>query len=236
MTMPGNGCFVAWYDLAPGHDAGHDHWHTHEHMIERVAIPGFLRGFRYHSLAGGGPSRCVIYHTDELATLGGPAYIERLNNPTAWSARTLPHFVGMNRTMCRVGSTHGAGFGGVLLTIRLSPRDGAARSLARWLDDDVLPALAARAGFAATHRLTGDRAASETPTREKELRGAPDAVADWVVLVEGYERTAVEHAKAELLGRDGLFAHGVADAPIAGVYALDFTLGEDEAKRIWRKP
>jgi hypothetical protein len=52
MAMPGKGCFVGWYDLQPGRETDHDHWHTHEHMIERVAISGFLRGFRYRSLTG----------------------------------------------------------------------------------------------------------------------------------------------------------------------------------------
>ena len=84
--------------------------------------------------------------------------------------------------------------------------------------------------------LTGDRSVSETPTQEKELRGAPDEIADWVVLVEGYDHAAVAQARAELLGADGLLGHGGGEGPVAGLYTLDYTLGEDEAKRAWRKP
>jgi len=68
------------------------------------------------------------------------------------------------------------------------------------------------------------------------MRGAPDAIADWVILVEGYDRPAVEQAKAELLGADGLFGHGGSVGLVAGLYSLDYTLGEEEAKRVWRKP
>jgi hypothetical protein len=204
-------------------------------MIERVAIPGFKRGSRYRSLTGS-PRVCIIYQAADLSTLNSPPYLERLNDPTPWTTRSLPHFVGMNRTMCSVASTHGHGIGGYLLTIQLSPSEKGEPRLMNWLSADVLPALAARAGLCAAHLLLGDKAVSATPTQEKELRGAPDQIADWVVLVEGYDRHAVEQAKAELMGRDGVFAHGAGGAPLAGLYSLDFTLGEDEAKAVWRHP
>src|SRR5262245_40452423 len=117
MALPGSGCFVAWHDLQPGREADHDHWHTHEHMIERVAIPGFLRGLRYRS-AGGSPRVCTIYHAESVATFTSPVYLERLNSPTPWTRQVLPLFVGMNRTLCTVASTHGHGIGGHLLTIQ----------------------------------------------------------------------------------------------------------------------
>lgn len=235
MTLPGSGCFVGWYDLAPGFEADHDHWHTHEHMIERVAIPGFLRGSRYRSLTGS-PRVCIMYQAVELSTLNSPAYLERLNDPTPWTSRTLPHFAGMNRTMCSVASTHGHGIGGYLLTIQLSPRHDRHSDLMNWLSSIVLPKIAAKAGLCAAHLLLGDQSVSATPTKEKDLRPTADAIADWVLLVEGYDRHAVEQAKADLLGRDGLYAHGVAGEPVAGLYSLDFTLGQDEAKAVWRHP
>ena len=235
MANPGKGCFVAWYDLQPGQDADHDHWHTHEHMIERVAIPGFLRGFRYRSLSGS-PRTCVIYQAEEVETLNSPAYLERLNDPTPWSTDTLQKMTGMNRTMCTVAASHGLGIGGYLLTIQLSAEPGQEDDLRGWLSDHALLGFAARAGLCGAHLLIGDRAVSDTPTQEKELRGAPDAIADWVVLVEGYDRTAVEQAKTELLGADGLFGHGGSEGSVAGLYSLDYTLGEEEAKRVWRKP
>ena len=104
------------------------------------------------------------------------------------------------------------------------------------LSEHALPDFACRAGLSGAHLLIGDRDVSDTPTEEKELRGVPDAIADWVVLVEGYDRAAVEQAKAELLGVNSMFEHGARGPAVAGIYSLDYTLGEEEAKRVWRKP
>lgn len=235
MTLPGKGCFVGWYDVEPGAEADHDCWHTHEHMIERVAIPGFLRGVRYRALDGG-PRVCIQYHAADVATLNSPPYLARLNDPTPWTQRMLPRFQGMNRTMCRVASSHGHGTGGYLLTIQFSPVAGAGDALEAWLTADACPALAGRAGLCGAHLLIGDEEVSGAPTEEKELRSQPDAVADRVLLVEGYDRDAVAQAKAELLGRDGLYGHGVDAVAAAGLYTLDFAIDEAEAKAIWRPP
>lgn len=238
MPLAGQGCFVGWCDLKPGTEAEVDHWHTHEHMIERVAIPGFRRGSRYRSV-GGGPRVCIVYQADTLETLVSPAYLERLNDPTPWTTRCLPLMVGMNRTLCRVATSRGAGIGGSLATLQLSPREGAAERLRATLAERVLPALAARPGLSGAHLVIADTAASRTETREKAIRGVPDAVADWVVLVEGYDPGAVAQALAELTapaGDGSLVAHGAGERMTGGLYTLDFTLGEDEAKRIWRRP
>lgn len=235
MAIAGKGCFVAWYDLRVGGETEHDHWHSHEHMIERVAIPGFRRGLRYRSLTGG-PRTCVIYQVDALGTLASPAYLDRLNNPTPWTTRSMPLLAGMNRTLCHVVLTHGHGIGGYLVTIQLAPRAGFDSRLKGWLGDEALPAVAARPGLCGAHLLIGDREVSQIKTQEKDLRGGSDAVADWIVLVEGYDRAAAEHMLAELLGISGLAAHGAADGPIPGLYSLDFAIEESEAKPVWRDP
>lgn len=235
MSLPGTGCFVAWHDLQAGREADHDQWHTHEHMIERVAIAGFLRGLRYRSLTGS-PRVCTMYQVETVEVFTSAAYLERLNNPTPWTKQIMPLFVGMNRTLCKVVAMHGHGIGGYLLTIQLAPLAESFEQLRVWLSDVALPELASRAGLCGAHLLVGDRAASQTRTQEKTLRGGTDAVADWVVLVEGYDRASVERALSELDGPRGLKAHGAAEKVTSGLYSLDFTVGENEAKAIWRKP
>ena len=64
----------------------------------------------------------------------------------------------------------------------------------------------------------------------------PDTVAEWVVLVDAYDRTAVEQAKTELLDKDGLIGHGASANPMTGLYSLDYTIGDDEVRRAGRKP
>jgi hypothetical protein len=235
MAIAGKGCFVAWYDLRPGSETEHDHWHTHEHMIERVAIPGFRRGLRYRALDEG-PRVCIIYQVEALETLASPAYLKRLNNPTAWTTSSMPLIAGMNRTLCRVAATHGHGIGGYLLTVQFAPTPGSEDRLQSWLGGEAVPDLATRAGLCSAHLLIGDREVSQIKTQEKELRGGSDAVADWIALVEGYDRSATEQAGTELLGAAGLAAHGAADRLIPGLYSLDFAIEESEAKAIWRNP
>lgn len=235
MPMPGLGCFVAWYDVTTGRGADHDHWHSHEHMIERAAIPGFQHGARYRALDDG-KRVCVIYRTETLEALTSPAYLKRLNHPTPWTQQGVGMIVGMNRTLARVAASEGAGVGSYLLTVQFSPAPGAADRLRAWLTDGTLAAYSARAGLNAAHLLIGDVAASNVPTEEKAIRGAPDQVADWILLVEGYEAGAVEQALAELNGAGGLVANGAAPAPGFGLYRLDFAIGEAEAKALWRPP
>lgn len=238
MAMAGKGCFVGWYDVTTGRGADHDHWHSHEHMIERVAIPGFLHGARYRALDGG-KRTCVAYQTETLATLTSDAYLARLNAPTPWSQQAVGLIEGMNRTLASVAASTGAGLGGYLLTVQLGPAPGEADRLNAWLTDTALPALAARPGLNAAHLLFGDEAASNVQTEEKAIRGAPDEVADWIILVEGYDASAVEAALAELNsagdGR-GLRDHGAAAGAAFGLYTLDYAIAEDEAKAIWRPP
>lgn len=231
MAVAGTGCFIAWYNLRPGGEADHDEWHTKEHMIERVALPGFLQGFRYRS-AEDAPRVCVIYRAISVTTFTAATYLERLNNPTPWTKQVMPLVVDMNRTLCSVVSRFGHGTGGHLLTLQLSVEPGRAQQLRDQLSSRTLPNLTAKRGLCSSQLLVGDQAASQTNTQEKILRGTPDAVADWVVLVEGYDADAVAAARSDLMR--ALPDMG-GDELVPGLFTLDFTMGEDEAGELWSK-
>ncbi len=235
MAMAGRGCFVAIHDLKQGREAEYEDWHTHEHMIERLAIPGFLRGMRYRSLTDA-PRVCTIYQVESLATLTSPAYLERLDDPTPWTKKSVPLGIGMQKTFCSVVSTHGHGVGGYLGVAQLAPRTGEGDRLKRLLSGEVLPKLAAQTGLCGAHLLIGDEAASQTKSKERELRDETAAVADWIILVEGYDRPTVQRALSTMNGPEGLTGNG-ADVGISiRFYSLDFALEESEAKAIWQKP
>ncbi len=234
MAFPGKGCFVAWFDVPAGRERDHDEWHTHEHMIERVAIPGFQRGLRYRSLTHN-PRLCVIYLAESVETFISPAYIQRLNNPTPWTSKIMPLFRSMSRTLCSVAITHGHGIGGYLATIQLSPGPEGPERLKIWLAAE-LARLSRQSGLCGAHLVQGDRAASQTKTQEVILRGQPDAVADWIVLIEGYDRESVEHTLHRLSSLPGLASHGARADLVTGLYSLDFVIDEREAKLLWRKP
>lgn len=171
--MLGKAAIVMWWDVAPEMRAEWEDWHTTEHMPERLAIPGFLRGTRWIS----GNSYFVLYEVADLATLTGGAYLERLNNPTSWSRRMMPHHRNMVRSLCVVRDGYGGGIPSVLATVRLSARAELPRAKgltnAHLLESQPLPA----------------------QTTEQKIRGR-DGTVDWVLLLGGYDEAAVRAAAA----------------------------------------
>ena len=98
-TPRAQGAILLLFDVEADVVAEHDDWHTHEHMPERLAIPGFLRGSRWTRTTPG-QRYCVVYEVADLAVLDSPAYRARLDDPTPWTAKMMPRYVGMRRTLC----------------------------------------------------------------------------------------------------------------------------------------
>jgi hypothetical protein len=176
--MLGNAAVAMWWDVAPEMRAEWEDWHSGEHMPERLAIPGFLRGTRWVALSGA-PSYFVLYEVAQLATLTGAAYLDRLNNPTPWSRKMMPHHRNMVRSLCVLREGWGGGVPQALATIRFSPASDSTR-------------LPRGPGLTGAHLLQSQPMPG-TPTAEQKIRGG-DASADWVLLVGGYDRQAVAKA------------------------------------------
>ena len=187
--MLGSAAVAMWWDLAPRMKAEFEDWHSHEHMPERLAIPGFLRGSRWIALSGR-PSYFVLYEAAKLATLTRGAYLQRLNHPTPWSRKLMPHHRNMVRSLCVVRASFGAVLGHAVATIRFSPGKGKGPALQR------LERLSQSKGLAGCHLLESQSMAGMRRTTEQKIRGH-DATADWVLLVCGYD---VEALKAVVAG------------------------------------
>jgi hypothetical protein len=167
--MLGSAAVAMWWDVAPEMQAQWEEWHTHEHMPERLSIPGFLRGTRFVS----GNSYFVLYEVESLATLTGAGYMERLNNPTPWSRKMMPHHRNMVRSLCVVRDGYGGGIANTMATVRFSGRIELPRSK----------------GLTGAHLLESQ----PTPgaqTTEQKIRGG-DATADWILLVGGHDVEAI---------------------------------------------
>jgi hypothetical protein len=226
MALLGTGALVIWHDVQDESD--YNEWHSKEHMLERVGVPGFRRGLRYVALAGS-PKYLNLYEVDDLATLTSRPYLDRLNDPTPWTRRALRNVRNNSRTLCRVAASRGgAGVCGFVLTAQVAPQRARADALRAWLTDRIVPQLAERPGIIGAHLLAGDQAASRTGTEEKRLRGAADAVADWIVLVGGYDADALQAAGDETLAGEQLLAKGAAAAPIIGLYQLLHAITEPD--------
>ena len=219
MPLLGRAAMLLGFDIAAEAIDAHDDWHTHEHLPERLAIPGFLRGTRWVALEGG-PRYAVLYEVETLETLASAAYLERLNNPTPWTTRTMPHYRGMTRGLCTVAASAGAGLGPFGLLVRLAPAAGAEARLEDWLRREIVATLPVRPGLGSAHLLKAELAAPMT--HEQRIRGADAGVA-WALFVTGYRQDAVASLAAAELAPARLEAHGAA-RPAAALYRVDFSL------------
>jgi hypothetical protein len=225
MALLGQAAVAMWWDIAPEMREEFLDWHTHEHHPERMGIEGFRRGSRWTS-ATDATGFFVMYELAERATLLGPAYLERLNNPTPWSARMMPHHLGMVRVLADVIRSAGAGIARCVLTVRLSPSVESEQALQQHLSD-LLPRLAQQRGVSGAHLLEAAPVKADAMTEEQRIRGG-DATADWVVLLVGYDSASLRMIGDSELSPTTLEAHGAHPGAIVGLYELSGTLSAGE--------
>lgn len=216
MPLLGSAVTAMWCDIKTTRLREFDDWHVHEHFPERLSISGFLRGTRWQSRDD--ESGCfTMYELSELAVFSSPAYLERLNQPTAWSVSMMSAIRNMVRSPCRISAGAGAGVGGELLTLRLAPKPGCADALRRWLSSEIVAPLQRRPGVVGVHLLETDpsRPAEDggAQTAEQRLRGG-DSVADWALLVFGCDRVALDALRNESLRDENLVEFGAAASGI----------------------
>lgn len=221
MAMLGRAALAMWWDMAPGVRAEFEHWHSHEHFPERLAIPGFLRAARWAD-AQGGEGFFVCYELAEPATLASPAYLARLNAPTPWSTRMMPHHRNMVRTQCEVLASRGGAVARHALTLRLSAQAGREAELERALIA-LCGDLPSRSGLIGAHLLRS-RPPAIAPTTEQKIRGLADRSADWVFLACGYELESLRALGARQLSDEALQKAGAAAGALRGLHALSLTM------------
>jgi hypothetical protein len=220
MSLAGLGVVAIWHDIAPEARDDFYEWHNREHMPERVGIPGFRRGRRFIAIDGT-PEYFNLYEADSAEVLGGLDYLNRLNAPTPWTARVIPHFRNVARSVCRVAFTNGVGSGGVMLTMRFGidavRHEGTVEALRR----RILPPVVYRKGVTGVHLCLADAAVSGLVTAERKARGNdPTAVPSWVLLIEGISQADVTGAAEDIAPT--LAAHEARDTDRA-VYRLENT-------------
>lgn len=226
MAFLGQAAVAMWWNMAAEHREEFEHWHSHEHFPERMGIPGFLRGSRWSSVDNA-EGFFVLYELEDYETLTSSGYLERLNNPTPWSTKMMPHHKDMVRSQCRRLHSSGGGIARHALTLRLSPAAGRHAEL---LDhfSALGAAFAGRPGGVAFHVLR-----TETPqlarTREQQIRGGKDKAADWIVVAVAYEASALDALQREALG-ENIERHGALPGSQAGRYQLAYAASANDLK------
>jgi hypothetical protein len=227
MALIGEGVLVIWHGITPEGDLEMVRWHDREHVAERVGIPGFLRGRRYDR-----PDRRLeyldLYETETVETVRSAPYVLRLNFPTPWTRRVLPHFRDTVRLGCRVVETAGRGQGGAAVTLRLRPAAGREADLERWLRQAAPAALLDETGVIGVHVLRTVAETTRVKTAEGKLKGGEVAAAEepwpWVLLVEtggvDFAQAIAERFRA---GAE-LGAHGAAPDAVVVPHRLQLSM------------
>jgi hypothetical protein len=220
MSLLGTAALAMWWNIAPDVRSEFEDWHSHEHFPERLAIPGFRRGSRWRS-ATGGQTIFVMYELENYRVLSSAHYLARLNAPTPWSTKMMPHHKDMVRSQSHVLESLGGCVAACALTVRLSPEAGREADLQASLRS-LMATLVIRPGLTGAHLLR-----HETPpiaqTTEQKIRGASDRTADWVIVACGYDRSAMEDLANGDLAAPALTKLGAAERQIGELFTLSYS-------------
>jgi hypothetical protein len=235
MGLLGNGVLAIWHTIAPEAEADYWRWHDREHIPERVGVAGFLRGRRYRSLERS-LDYLDLYEVEEADTLRSAPYLARLNDPTSWTRRMVPHFRDTLRLGYRVSASLGRGQGGVLLTLRLASGVDAATWPGPFLAHGI-HGVADVTGVVAVHLLEATPEVTSIATEEKRLRGPGDrdreALDGWGLLVEADDASVLGDLRAGPLAPASLRVHG-AELRAAGAYQLQISIDPERGDPKWR--
>ena len=222
MALLGNAVLAIWNGIDAAAEADFVRWHIKEHIPERVGLPGFRRGRRYVALEGT-PRYFNFYETDDVETLTSESYIARLNAPTPWTREVIARFRDTIRTVCRVVASSGVGQGAWVEAVRIA--SGANEpALGQALDRGFVDRVTAFDGVVAAHVLKGQADRSRRDTAESALRGSPDRLVDWVVLIEGAEAESLRAIR-----NTPLWPEILGDAAVErGVYRLQYALSRED--------
>ncbi len=112
------GLLFVWADVDPSFEDDYNRWYDQEHVEERVRIPGFISGTRYH-VVGTGRRYLGLYRTESLDVFDTAAYKAAFTHQTPWSVTNLGRMRDAMRRVCAVTCEFGGGTGAWLSVLRL---------------------------------------------------------------------------------------------------------------------
>jgi len=220
MSVAGAAVVAIWNDIADGGRDNFYQWHNREHMPERLGIDGFLRGRRYIAISGA-PEFFTLYEVRDHSVLASKDYLERLNNPTEWTARSIKDFRNVSRSLCDVDFSSGKASGGLIATLNFDCDPGQDAATMSFIKDACTSVLD-RAGMVAAHICRADMEASKAKTAEQKNR-PENAVPRWVILLEASTLEAVQSIFSGPLSAKAVTAAALLQSR-QGIYRLEFDL------------
>lgn len=220
MALAGSGAIVIWNGIGPELREDFFEWHPREHMVERLGIPGFLRGRRCIAMDGA-TEFLTLYELQTPEVLLTEAYRSRLTQPTPWSAKVLPGFTDNTRGACRVLCSAGPAMGGFVLSLRLTAAAQAAPGLLDHLCR-LLPDMATLSRVTGAHLLRNDVAL--TGNNAGQQRGRMIHLPDMVLLLEGSDAQALKDHGERMLSDSALVQAGAEPGVVRGLYQLEYSI------------
>lgn len=210
MGLLGKAAVVIFSDYPKDNQQEHSKFHSYEHLIERVETEGFVRGRRCNALSDDSPHAFALYEVVDRAVTQQGEYIDKLNNPTPWTNKFRPLQTYASRTLCEVVASVGWGTGSKLLSIRFAPVSGREAELRDWVVNSLIPSLAPDDSRIAVHFLVRDASIKRPLTQEEIIcaHGAGSLEAAWILLVEGWDESALRILSEGVLGQQNFVDHG----------------------------
>lgn len=192
-------------------------WLTREHTLERVGIDGFLSARIFHSGHAGFGRYLILYELADAGVVDSPAYLERLNNPTDWTTRMMPHLGNFVRGGGRMSRRWGAGCGACLVAIMTDAATCTDESPA-------LEAIAAEPGIVAIRILQTDAVRTTAASNERKLRSG-DQSFEALLMIEALDTRSARRLEGRLpptLSEAAMQqSDGVQDRAYSMVFSLD---------------
>jgi len=149
-----HGLFYVYTDPGTVPEAEYHDWYDHEHGPRRLAVPGFLGGYRYGALDDAKPSWLVLYDLDSPDVLDSPEYKALGPTATEHDKSVGAGLATLDRRIYEEISSDGAvgdgpvgdgavgdGPAPVLLSVALSVPAGDEDDLQAWYADEHIPML-----------------------------------------------------------------------------------------------
>ena len=219
--LAGNAAVAIWNDITPELREDFLEWHPREHMVERLGIPGFLRGRRCVAVDAT-VEFFTMYEIENTGVLNSDVYRTRLNNPTPWSTKTLPGFFNNVRGACNIEFTAGPAMGGFLLTLRFEAEEGKSKALIEAVKRDVMPIVPEQPRVTGAHFIVND--VGLTGGNAGMQRGRMILLPEQIILIEGSSAEGVRAAGDKLASDRRLVELGAKPEVIRDLFQLEYSI------------
>ena len=132
----------------------------------------------------------ILYELADASVVDSPAYLERLNNPTPWSARMMPHLGNFIRGGGRIAATFGTGSGAALVPVPIGADNGC-------INSQDLEALSGTSGVVAVRMLKTNSNRTAVTSTERAMRTG-DRSFQTLLLIEALDTEAAIGATEQL--------------------------------------